>query len=147
MFEERIITFDGSPELVDLVGATILTSSNDYAGVHHAARALAEDFGRVTKGDASPFQIIDENRVDGPRLSAPSSIIVGSIDSCQLLQGLERSGQINTDSIRGRWESFITSVVQKPFSGCEKALVIAGSDKRGAIFGAYTLSSQIGVSP
>lgn len=147
MFEERIITFDDSPELVNLVGATILTSSKDYKGVHHAARALAEDFGRVTKGDASPFQIIDENRIDGLRLSTPSSIIVGSIDSCRLLQDLEKSGQINTDSIRGKWESFITAVVEKPYSGCEKALVIAGSDKRGAIFGAYTLSNQIGVSP
>jgi hypothetical protein len=64
-----------------------------------------------------------------------------------MLKELENSGKLNTSSIRGKWESFITAVVESPFPGCERSLVIAGSDKRGAIFGAYTLSSQIGVSP
>jgi hypothetical protein len=41
----------------------------------------------------------------------------------------------------------MTTIVENPFKGCHKALVIAGSDKRGAIFGVYTLSEQIGVSP
>lgn len=39
------------------------------------------------------------------------------------------------------------SVVSQPFAGVSEALVIAGSDKRGAIYGIYELSEQIGVSP
>lgn len=41
----------------------------------------------------------------------------------------------------------MSAVVEKPFSGCERALVIAGSDPRGTIFGIYDVSEQIGVSP
>jgi hypothetical protein len=147
MFEEQLVTFESSSELFNLVGATIFTGSNDFKGVHHAARALAEDFGRVTKGDANSFQVVDERQAGFLELTGPSAIIIGSIDSCWILKDLEQSGKINNSSVRGKWESFITAVVENPFPGCERSLVIAGSDKRGAIFGAYTLSSQIGVSP
>lgn len=41
----------------------------------------------------------------------------------------------------------MTTFVENPFGGCHQALIIAGSDKRGAIFGVYALSEQIGVSP
>ena len=42
MFEESLVTFDSSSDLVNLVGATILVDSNDFKGIHHASRALAE---------------------------------------------------------------------------------------------------------
>ena len=38
-------------------------------------------------------------------------------------------------------------MVAHPPPGVERALVIAGSDKRGAIYGIYDLSEAIGVSP
>jgi hypothetical protein len=41
----------------------------------------------------------------------------------------------------------MTQLVLNPAPGVAQALVIAGSDKRGAIFGVYDLSQQIGVSP
>ena len=37
--------------------------------------------------------------------------------------------------------------VANPLPGVDQALVIAGSDKRGTIYGIYDLSEQIGVSP
>lgn len=147
MFEKPLVSFDSSPDLLDLVGATILAGSNDFKGVHHAARTLAEDFGRVTKGNANPFQLVDENQTGSLKLSGSDAIIVGCIETCGLIKGLEKAGKINTSSIRGKWESFTTAVVDNPFDGCRRALVVTGSDKRGAIYGAYTLSSQIGVSP
>ena len=39
------------------------------------------------------------------------------------------------------------TVVSAPLNGVNEALVIAGSDKRGTIYGIYELSEQIGVSP
>ena len=48
--------------------------------------------------------------------------------------------------IRGKWESYLIEVVSNPVAGVESALVIAGSDKRGTIYGIYDLSQQIGVS-
>jgi hypothetical protein len=142
MSEEPLATFENSPGLLDLVSATIIADPTDFIGIHHAARALAEDFGRVTRGKANPIELV------GPgQLNAPAAIIIGCVESCWVIQELQRLGKIETASIRGKWESFTTFVVDDPLPGCSRALVIAGSDKRGAIFGTYTLSSQIGVSP
>ncbi len=49
-------------------------------------------------------------------------------------------------TIQGKWECFTTQLVAEPYNGCEKALVIVGSDKRGAIFGTYTFSADWGFS-
>ncbi|CAG9952803.1 unnamed protein product [Clonostachys rosea f. rosea IK726] len=48
---------------------------------------------------------------------------------------------------QGPVECYTTQLVSNPLKGCKQALVIVGSDKRGTIFGTYTLSQQIGVSP
>jgi len=142
MSEEPIVGFKNSPGLLNLVGAKIIVDPADFRGIHHSARALAEDFGRVTRGKANGFDLTRQGHLD-----TPVAIIIGSIESCWMIRELEKLGKFNTTSIQGKWESFITDVVDDPLPGCTKALVIAGSDKRGAIFGAYTLSSQIGVSP
>ena len=42
--------------------------------------------------------------------------------------------------VRGQWESFVIDVV-------DGNLVVAGSDKRGTIYGIYEISQRIGVSP
>ena len=39
------------------------------------------------------------------------------------------------------------TMVKNPADGVGEALVIAGSDRRGTIYGIYELSEQIGVSP
>lgn len=128
MSEEPLVTFDNSSGLLGLIGATILTAADDFKGVHHAARALAEDFGRVTKGDANPYQIVDESQAGGLELTGSRAIIIGSTDSCWILKELEETRKINCSSIRGKWESFTTAVVENPFPGCERSLVIAGSE-------------------
>jgi hypothetical protein len=142
MSEEPLVAFENSSGLLDLVGATIIVDPADSTGIHHAARALADDFGRVTQGKANPIEFVKPGK-----LEAPAAIIIGCTESCWMIRELQWLGKIETASIRGQWESFTTCVVDNPFPGCSKALVIAGSDKRGAIFGTYTLSSQIGVSP
>jgi hypothetical protein len=57
------------------------------------------------------------------------------------------SHKLDISSIENRWESFISEVVDKPLPGVDQALVIAGSDLRGTIYGLYDVSEQIGVSP
>jgi hypothetical protein len=142
MVDEVFVTFSSSG-LLNLVGATVLVDATDFTGIHHAGRELAEDFGRVTRGSPNPFQLLKSTSTSE---AIPTAIIVGSI-GCHIIAQLQESSKIDISSIRGKWESFLTAVIEDPFEGCEKALVIVGSDKRGAIFGAYTLSSQIGVSP
>lgn len=90
-------------------------------------------------------------RFQGPTLVKHSPqktvIIVGTIDKSPLIQQLSQSGKIDTAPIDNKWESFISQVVEKPLPGVDRALVIAGSDMRGTIFGLYDISEQIGVSP
>lgn len=148
MFEQAIVTFSSPKDAkaFDLVGSTILVDESDPIGIHIAAQNLAQDFGRVTQSEQSILQIIQGTQGD-VALGSAAAIIIGSIETSSILQRLEQDGRLNFEKIRGKWESFSTHVVDQPLPGVQKALVIAGSDKRGAIFGAYTLSEQIGVSP
>jgi hypothetical protein len=64
-----------------------------------------------------------------------------------MIDALIMSQKIDELPIHGRWESYISEVVDNPFPGIDRALVIAGSDMRGTIYGLYDVSEQIGVSP
>lgn len=148
MFDEKFICFSNPPgqALLSLVGAAIVVDRVDFPAVHIAARNLAEDFARVTKGVPSQVQIVPLEH-NGLAIDAETAIIVGSIESSPTLQALEKDEKIDFSEIRGKWETYTTVVVETPFGSCRRALVIAGSDKRGAVFGIYSLSEQIGVSP
>jgi hypothetical protein len=52
-----------------------------------------------------------------------------------------------TNGVSGAWESYVLQNVKNPLPGVDAALVIAGSDRRGTIYGIYQLSEMIGVSP
>ncbi len=119
--------------------ATICLDPRDYPGVLRAANDLREDIERVTS--RAPSLISD------PKCTAANVIIVGTIGKNSVLDELSRSGKIDLAQISGKWESFLIQVVPQPLPGISQALIIAGSDKRGAIYGIYDLSEQIGVSP
>ena len=118
----------------------LCVSVEDFAGVRRAAGDLADDFSRVTGTKAE---------LRCPPLSSREGnvILIGTIGHSPQIDRLIRSHKINVDAIRGKWEATLTQVVDHPVSGVRRALVIAGSDKRGTIFGIYDLSAQIGVSP
>jgi hypothetical protein len=64
-----------------------------------------------------------------------------------LIDALVSNHKLDVSGIAGKWESAVTTVVEHPMKGVRRALVIAGADKRGTIYGIYDLSEQIGVSP
>ena len=111
--------------------ASIIVSGKDWQGVVRAANDLGQDIGRVT-GTAA--QVVT---ADAPRRG---SIIVGTIGKSPLIDGLVKAGRLNVDGVRGQWESFVIETV-------DGSLVVAGSDKRGTIYGIYDISEKIGVSP
>lgn len=118
--------------------APLVASSNDYAGVLRAAKSLRADIGRVTGAEPG---------VSNEVPAAPAVVLVGTIGRSPLIDRLVAEQKLDVSGIAGRWESFLLQVVDQPLAGVERALVIAGSDKRGTIYGIYDLSSQIGVSP
>ena len=75
------------------------------------------------------------------------AVIIGTLGKSPLIDRLAQGGKINVEAISGQWESFIIATVANPVPGVDQALVIAGSDKRGTIYGIYEISEQIGVSP
>jgi len=119
--------------------APVFVDADDLPGVRRAAGDLAADIGRVT-GTAA--QVIRD------RSQLPARIIlVGSIGHSPLIDQLIARGKLEVAGIRGKWESFIVETIPNLLPGVVEALVIVGSDKRGAIYGAYDLSRLIGVSP
>lgn len=142
--QTRYVAFNPMPNALQLVGgraaAPILLDSQDYAGVLRAAHDLQADVNRVTRIQPAVIE-------DGSRPRVADVVIVGTLGKNRLIEELIGAGKLDVSEIRGRWESFIIQVVPQPFPGIERALVIAGSDKRGAIYGVYDLSEQIGVSP
>lgn len=155
----------------------VLVSKDDQWSVIRAAGDLCEDFGRVTgvnlrlaayggTTDAPvytfqpPLSNVNytvgaEESITGPAYDSvfPSNstlqpvIVAGTIGSSQVIDTLISAGLLNITSITGKWEAFSTQLVTDPFPGVDKALVIAGADPRGTIFGLYDISEQIGVSP
>jgi hypothetical protein len=117
----------------------ILIDGADHKGVARAARDLGADIGRVTGTDAA----VSTDTATPPR----RAIIVGALDKSPLIQSLAASGKIDVSAIRGKWEAYSLQTVSRPMPGVEEALVIVGADKRGAIYGIYDLSQNIGVSP
>lgn len=74
-------------------------------------------------------------------------VIYGTIGKSPALDAMERSGRLNLSGVRGRWEVYSVQIVDHPMDGVEQALVLAGSDKRGTIYGLFHLSELLGVSP
>ena len=50
-------------------------------------------------------------------------------------------------ALKDKRETYVISFKKNPLPGVEEALVISGSDRRGAVYGIYELSEQIGVNP
>ncbi len=97
------------------------------------------------------FRTLDEDSFAGPEYSDPDAentvIIVGTVGHSEVIDQLIEDGVIDVSSIEGEWEAFTSQIVESPIQGAARALVIAGSDPRGTIYGIYDISEQIGVSP
>lgn len=118
--------------------ATLVVDSGEFPGVIRAAADLQADIERVT----SRKPVL--SRGAG---ASGHAIVIGTLGRSGLVDGLVQSGHLDVSGIRGEWEGFVIQVVRGAFGGNEATLVIAGSDRRGTIFGVYTLSEQLGVSP
>lgn len=75
------------------------------------------------------------------------AVIVGTVGGSALIRRLSEAGKIDTAPLEGAWERYLIQTVANPLPSIRKALVIAGSDRRGAAYGLFTLSELIGVSP
>lgn len=126
--------------------ATLFLNEKDWPGVNRAGVDLSEDFKRVT-GDALPISNFTSDICKNVHGKVDTAIIVGTLGKNSFIDSLVKQKKINTKKVDGKWESYVMDVVENPAHCIKNALVIAGSDKRGSIFGLYDISEQIGVSP
>jgi Glycosyl hydrolase family 115/Gylcosyl hydrolase family 115 C-terminal domain len=122
--------------------ATLYVDGADWPGVLRAVGSFSGDVAQVTGRTPAITHDAITSEAKGQDL-----IVIGTIGRSALIDRLIAERKLDVSGIRGRWEMSVTEIVQHPFPGVRSALVIAGADKRGTIFGVYDLSEQIGVSP
>ena len=115
----------------------IYMDTNDCKGVSYAAHALQKDIKSVSGATAtltSDAGFLKKNDTARP------AILVGTIGHSAAIDQLVKQKRINGNLLKGKREKFIITLI-------DGQLVIAGSDRRGTIYGIYELSQQMGVSP
>jgi hypothetical protein len=140
LIKDKVGTPADFPIVINGRAAEILVDKTDAEVVRVAANMLAGDIQRVSGVKPGIGGISPANR-DTP------VIIIGTIGRSAMIADLVQRGKLDVQNIEGKWESFIIQTVANPFPDTPIALVIAGSDRRGAAYGAVTVSEAIGVSP
>lgn len=125
----RVCAQSGFP----LHAASICVDEKDVTLVKKAAGFLQHDIELVTGvSPALMHQLPSKGNI----------ILIGTAESSFI-----KKLKIDISKIRGKWEAYQVQVVKQPFPGIAQALVIVGSDRRGAAYGVFEISRQIGVSP
>jgi Glycosyl hydrolase family 115/Gylcosyl hydrolase family 115 C-terminal domain len=119
--------------------AYLWAAASEYPGVMRAIRSLQVDIKSATKA----FPELSTEKIRHSK----EIVLIGTIGKNPLIDKLIKEKKLNVTGIEGKWEAHIIQTIKHPFPGISEALVIAGSDKRGTIYGIYDLSAQIGVSP
>src|SRR5690606_32461860 len=109
--------------------------SNDHKGVLRAVESLQRDFERVAGKRAESGT------------GTTGGIWIGTVGQSALIDGLVGKGLIDRGALEGKREKFIITVLDDMRVAEAPVLIIAGSDKRGTIYGIYELSKQMGDSP
>lgn len=147
----------GLAMLAQATGATAL-----WVGTGPRAGAVPLDGAQlVCSDDADPLErfVCDDLAADFGRVGltlsvgrnaarpAPLQIWFGRPGHHAAIDALAAQGRIDLRPLANCWECFHLELVPHAAPGVPWALVVAGADRRGAAYGAYTLSQALGVSP
>jgi len=119
--------------------AALYASDGEWPGVLRTIRDVQADISHVTGQEPTML-------TDVPQGKQPV-VLIGTLGHSALIDKLVQSGKLDVSNLAGRWETFVVQTIADPLPGVASALVVAGSDKRGTIYGLYDLSAQMGVSP
>jgi len=107
---------------------TIGIADNEQRGVLRAAKNLCTDIKAVCGAEVSLGN------------ASSSTIVAGTLGSSKIIDEIAKNRVFDAKMIKGKREMYIIKVT-------DEQVVIAGSDRRGTIYGIYELSRQLGVSP
>ncbi|MBR1933904.1 MAG: glycosyl hydrolase 115 family protein [Prevotella sp.] len=138
---EPFIVFSPQADAIDLTKPSIDLADGEHSCVKLAVQSLAQDFWRVTGNTATQGTSYDFGD-KGLGYEAPANnaatIVVGTVGCNRQIDQWVKQGLLK--DLKGKREKYIIKTIGRQ-------LVIAGSDKRGTVFGIYELSQQMGVSP
>ncbi len=114
-------------------------NAEDIKGLTRIANSFAEDVELVSGVKGNVITDIEE--------SSQTTIIAGVIGDNDIIDGFIRDEIIDVSDVEGKWESYRLVTVKDAKNPGKNAIVVAGSDKRGVIYGIYHISELMGVSP
>lgn len=119
--------------------AMVYYDPTDEEVVKKTTKLFAEDVARVTGKELSLTTTLPSSK--------DYVIIVGTLGKNKLIEKLIAQKKLDVNPIRNGWEQYAIELIERPFPGIKKALVVAGSDRRGTSYGLFSISETIGVSP
>lgn len=119
--------------------SNIFVSNADHEVVKRVANIFADDIYLVTgrKGKVNTSKSIKGKNV----------IIIGTLGKNATINGFVQRGLIDVKDIQNGWEQYVVKVLEKPEANIDRALVIAGCDRRGTAYAVFAISEAMGVSP
>ena len=119
----------------------IFIDKNDWPGVIRVAGKVSEDMELVFGSSEKPVTLDDAFSDDDLK---DGGVYAGCIGRSSIIDHFEKNGLIDLSDVRGKREVFLFACVN---ANGKNVLVIAGSDKRGTIYGLFRISELMGVSP
>ena len=124
---EQFVVFKASADVLPLQGASISFDAKEHSCVQRAVANLQQDFQRVTQRDGSFVSLEASTQKNRPSVS----ILIGTVGVNKQIDQWVKKGELR--DLKGKTEKYIIKTIGDQ-------LVIAGSDKRGTVFGIYELS-------
>ena len=128
---DRFVVFQSQTDAWQLKDVTIGYAEGEHSCVKLAADNLITDFESVT-GTKPLVSYLNSQP------SPLTSILIGTVGVNKQIDLWVKQGVLR--DLKGKTEKYIIKTIGQQ-------LVIAGSDKRGTVYGIYELSRQMGVSP
>jgi hypothetical protein len=125
--------------LMRATGGYVCYDEGDDEVVKRSVKLFVEDVRLVTGRKLRVLTSVDK--------MPDCVVIVGTIGKNRLIDGLIARGRLDVKSVKDGWEQYRIEVVSNPVTGVKRALVVAGSDRRGTAYGLLSISEVIGVSP
>lgn len=119
--------------------AELIIHTDEFPGVVRAAKNLQIDIEKVVGRRPALNNHIGEQSAE--------IVLIGTLGNNKLIDQLVANRKLDVSNIRDQWDAYQIQVIDQPFPRVKRALVIVGANKRGTMYGIYSLSEQIGVSP
>src|SRR5574344_726776 len=141
-FVSFVRTAHGVPIVDEGMPTGIVVDETENKGVLMALDNLQADVERV----CGKVPVVKRWGDGEKNLPANCRLCVGTIGT-PLIRYLISKGYVNKASLEGKKEKYVLTCVDVGRGGKSPLVVVAGSDRRGTIYGIYELSRQMGVSP